>query len=67
MKKELMPDLLPERREARPTAHNLLSAFQGLGLTYTGRDQLALDRLTGTQRRILELLGIPLPWPERPR
>jgi hypothetical protein len=24
-----------------------------------------LDRLTGTQRRILDLLTIPIPWPEQ--
>ena len=56
--------LLPEGRAARPTGRNILAAFQGLGLTYTP-DGIVLDRLTGTQRRILELLKIPIPWPEQ--
>jgi transposase len=56
--------LLPEGRAARPTGRNILAAFQGLGLTYTP-DGIVLDRLTGTQRRILELLTIPIPWPEQ--
>jgi transposase len=56
--------LLPEGRAARPTARSILAAFQGLGLTYTP-DGIVLDRLTGTQRRILELLTIPIPWPEQ--
>jgi transposase len=56
--------LLPEGRAARPTGRNILAAFQGLGLTYT-HDGIVLDRLTGTQRRILQLLNIPLPWPEQ--
>ncbi len=56
--------LLPEGRAARPTGRNILAAFQGLGLTYT-RDGVAIDRLTRTQRRILQLLGVPIPWPER--
>jgi hypothetical protein len=56
--------LLPEGRAARPTARNILAAFQGLGLTHT-LDGIVLDRLTGTQRRILELLTIPIPWPEQ--
>ena len=30
-----LPGLLPEGRAARPTGRNILSAFQGLGLTYT--------------------------------
>jgi len=55
--------LLPEGRSARPTGRNVLSAFQGLGLTYT-RQGLRIDRLTGTQRRLLDLLSIQLPWPE---
>jgi hypothetical protein len=59
-----MPGLLPEGRAARPTGRNALAAFQGLGLTYT-RDGIVLDRLTATQRRILELLDIALPWPEQ--
>jgi len=56
--------LLPEGRAARPTGRNILAAFQGLGLTYTP-DGIVLDRLTSTQRRILQLLKIPLPWPEQ--
>ena len=55
--------LLPEGRAARPTGRNILAAFQGLGLTY-GREGIVLDRLTATQRRILELLGVAIPWPE---
>ena len=56
--------LLPEGRAARPTGRNILAAFQGLGLTYTP-DGIVLDRLTPTQKRILELLDVPLPWPEQ--
>lgn len=56
--------LLPEGRAARPTGRTILAAFQGLGLTY-GHDGIVLDRLTGTQRRILEQLGIATPWPEQ--
>jgi transposase len=63
---ETMPGLLPEGRAARPTGRNVLSAFQGLGLTYTA-DGIVLDRLTATQRQILELLEIEPPWPERER
>jgi Domain of unknown function (DUF4277)/Transposase DDE domain len=60
---ELLPGLLPENRAAKPTGRNVLSVFQGLGLTYT-RAGIELDRLTHTQRRILELLDITPPWPE---
>lgn len=59
-----MSGLLPEGRAAKPTGRNVLSAFAGLGLTYTSRGPV-LDRLTPTQRRILALLDIPLPWPEQ--
>jgi transposase len=59
-----LDELLPEGRAARPTGRNILAAFQGLGLTYTP-DGIVLDRLTGTQRRILQLLTIPIPWPEQ--
>jgi hypothetical protein len=59
-------DLLPEGRAAKPTGRNVLAAFQGLGLTYTQRGP-QLDRLTHTQRRILDLLEIQPPWPERDR
>ncbi|MGH8906272.1 MAG: IS1634 family transposase [Egibacteraceae bacterium] len=61
---QTMPGLLPEGRAAKPTGRNILAAFQGLGLTYTARGPV-LDPLTPTQRRILALLDIPLPWPER--
>jgi Domain of unknown function (DUF4277)/Transposase DDE domain len=61
-----LPGLLPEGRAARPTGRNILAAFQGLGLTYTPHG-IRLDRLTSTQRRILELLEIQPPWPEQDR
>jgi transposase len=61
---ELLPGLLPENRAAKPTGRNVLGAFQGLGLTYT-QAGVELDRLTHTQRRILELLDITPPWPEQ--
>jgi Domain of unknown function (DUF4277)/Transposase DDE domain len=63
---ELLPGLLPENRAAKPTGRNVLSTFQGLGLTYT-RAGIELDRLTHTQRRVLELLQITPPWPEQDR
>jgi transposase len=59
-----LPGLLPEGRAAKPTGRNILAAFQALGATYTS-DGLVLDPLTPTQRVILALLDIPLPWPER--
>jgi hypothetical protein len=61
---ERLPGLLPEGRSAIPTGANLLAAFQGLGLTHTPTG-IRLDRLTHTQRRILELLNIQPPWPEQ--
>jgi uncharacterized protein DUF4277/DDE family transposase len=61
---EVLEGLLPEGRAARPTGRTILGAFQGLGLTYT-TDGIVLDRLTATQRRILELLEVPIPWPEQ--
>jgi hypothetical protein len=61
---ELLRGLLPENRSAKPTGRNVLSVFQGLGLTYT-RTGIELDRLTHTQRRLLELLQITPPWPEQ--
>ena len=64
-KDELLPGLLPEKRAAKPTGRNVLGVFQGLGLTYT-RAGIELDRLTYTQRRVLELLQITPPWPEKP-
>ena len=61
---ELLPGLLPENRAAKPTGRNILSIFQGLSLTYTQAGP-RLDRLTHTQRRILDLLHITPPWPEQ--
>ena len=57
-----LPGLLPEGRASKPTGRNILTAFQGLGLTYT-HTGIQLDRLTDTQQHILELLQIQLPWP----
>jgi hypothetical protein len=59
-----LPGLLPEGRAALPTGRNILAAFQGLGLTYTPHG-IRLDRLTTTQRHILDLLDIQPPWPEQ--
>jgi transposase len=56
--------LLPEGRSALPTGRSILAAFQGLEMTYTEHGPM-LDRLTSTQRRILELLKITSPWPEQ--
>lgn len=58
-----LPGLLPEARAARPTGANILATFDHLAATYT-HTGLVLDRLTSTQRTILGLLDIPLPWPE---
>jgi transposase len=63
---EQLPGLLPEGRYAKPTGRNVLAAFQGLGLTYTPHG-IRLDRLTHTQRRILQLLDIQPLWPEQDR
>ncbi len=59
-----LPGLLPEGRAAKPTGRNILTSFEGLALTYTAAGPV-LDRLTPVQRRILALLDIPMPWPER--
>jgi Domain of unknown function (DUF4277)/Transposase DDE domain len=59
-----LPGLLPEGRAARPTGRNILTAFQGLGLTYT-HTGIQLDPLTDTQQHILQLLQIQPPWPSR--
>jgi hypothetical protein len=59
-----LPGLLPEGRAARPTARNILTAFQGLGITYT-HTGIQLDPLTDTQQHILELLQIQPPWPHQ--
>jgi len=61
---QYLPGLLPEGRAARPTGRNILAAFQGLAATYTPNG-LRLDRLTHTQRTILNHLNIGLPWPEQ--
>jgi hypothetical protein len=60
-----LPAILPEHRDAVPTARAVLTAFAGLHATYTTTG-LLLDRLTPTQRLILAHLDIPLPWPETP-
>lgn len=59
-----LPGLLPEGRAAKPTGRNILAAFDGLGFTHTTAGPV-LDRLTPTQRQILALLDIPLPWIEQ--
>jgi hypothetical protein len=59
-----LPGLLPEGRAARPTGRNILTAFQGLGLTYTHHG-IQLDQLTDTQQHILDLLKIQPPWPQQ--
>jgi hypothetical protein len=59
-----LPGLLPEGRAAKPTGRNILAAFDALGFTHTTAGP-ALDRLTPTQRQILALLEIPLPWIEQ--
>ena len=56
--------LLPEHRDAMPTARAVLAAYADLHATYTNNSGLVLDRLTTVQRRILAYLEIPLPWPE---
>jgi hypothetical protein len=60
-----LPGLLPEGRAARPTARNILAAFQGLAITYTHHG-IALDALTDTQQHVLDLLNIQPPWPQQP-
>jgi len=61
---QTLPAILPEHRAAPPTGRSILAAFQGLGLTYTENGP-RLDPLTATQRRILQLLDVPIPWIER--
>ena len=58
-----LPGILPEGRAAKPTGRAALAAFSDLGLTYTTAG-LVLDPLSPTQRIILALLDISLPWPE---
>jgi hypothetical protein len=60
-----LPGLLPEGRDAIPTARAILTTFTDLHATYTTAG-LTLDRLTPTQRLILAHLDIPLPWSETP-
>ena len=55
--------ILPEDRDAIPTARATLTTFAGLHATYTPTG-LILDQLTPTQRLILAHLNLPLPWPE---
>jgi hypothetical protein len=59
-----LPGLLPEHRDAVPTARAMLAAFTDLHATYTHTGGLVLDRLTAVPRLILAHLDIPLPWPE---
>jgi hypothetical protein len=59
-----LPGLLPEHRDAVPTARAVLAAFTGLHATYNTSGGLVLDRLAAAQRLILAHLDIPLPWPE---
>ncbi|MGH3998437.1 MAG: IS1634 family transposase [Pseudonocardiaceae bacterium] len=58
-----LPGILPENRDAKPTARAVLTTFTGLHATYTPTG-LTLDQLTPTQRLILAHLNIALPWPE---
>ena len=58
---QALPGILPEGRAALPTGRSILAAFQGLGLTYTARGP-RLDPLTATQRQILGLLDVRIPW-----
>jgi Domain of unknown function (DUF4277)/Transposase DDE domain len=58
-----LPGILPEGRAAKPTARAALATFDGLCATYTPTG-LTLDHLTHTQRVILALLEISLPWTE---
>ena len=58
-----LPGILPEHRDAVPTARAVLAAFTDLHATYTSGG-FVLDRLTTVQRLILAHLDIPLPWPE---
>jgi hypothetical protein len=62
---QLIPGLLPEGRAAKPTGRNILTAFQGLGITYTHHG-IQLDRPTDTQQHVLDLLQIQPPWPQQP-
>jgi hypothetical protein len=59
-----LPGLLPEHRDAVPTARAVLAAFTDLHATCTSGG-LVHDRLTPVQRLILAHLDIPLPWPEK--
>jgi len=63
--KPRLPGLLPEGRAAKPTGRKVLLCFNHLGLTYSANGPV-LDRLTPTQRQVLALLDIALPWPEQP-
>ena len=58
-----LPGILPEGRAALPTGRSILAAFQGLGLTFTDEGP-RLDPLTATQRQVLRLLDVRIPWTE---
>jgi hypothetical protein len=58
-----LPGILPEHRDAVPTARAVLTAFAGQHATYTTTG-LLLDRLTPTQRLILAHLDIPYHGPK---
>src|SRR5512144_328765 len=53
----------PNRATARPTAEMMLKAFQGISLNevnFDGARYLCLTPLTPVQKRILEILGLPI-------
>jgi transposase len=53
----------PNRATARPTAEMMLKVFQGISLNevnFDGARYLCLTPLTPVQKRILELLGLPI-------
>lgn len=53
-------------RRSRPGATCSARSRGSGSLTYTPAG-IVLDRLTLTQRRILELLEVEIPWPEQER
>ena len=58
-----LPGLLPEHRDAVPTARAVLATFTDLHATYTSGG-FVLDRLTTVQRLILAHLDIPYHGPK---
>ena len=58
-----LPGILPEHRDAVPTARAVLAAFTDLHATYTSGG-FVLDRLTTVQRLILAHLDIPYHGPK---